>query len=291
MIDAHMTMKRTARLLVFWLKTSRPGLYFQWLWLYLLPVAGTDAHTSPVFWGGLAFATLPLSLLVYGWNDLVRVAEAVQNRGAFHIALSGGSTPEPFYIRLVIDPRYRALPWDKIHVWMVDERRVPEDNEKSNWRMIRESLLDHVDAPLDHLHPMPVMHDDPASEYEASLRSVFGDVGMPRMDVILLGMGDDCHTASLFPQSAAIDVRDRWITVNEGEHVTPPDRVTMTYPLINAARHIGVLVVGSKKNVPLRRVSDQMQTGPDPTHVPISGIAPEADGDMVWYLDPAAAGI
>ena len=111
--------------------------------------------------------------------------------------------------------------------------------------------------------------------------------------MILLGMGEDCHTASLFPRSAALQVYDHWLTVNTGEYVTPPERVTMTYPLINAARHIGVLVVGAAKNIALQRVSEQMRRGPDPTRLPITGVAPIAGGgaDMVWYLDPAAAGM
>ena len=228
---------------------------------------------------------------------MVRGTEAVQNRRVFHLALSGGSTPEPFYMRLVMDPRYRAMPWDKVHVWLVDERRVDEHDERSNWKMVCETLLDHVPIPARQLHPIPALHPDPVGRYEAQLRLVFqmSDCATqpPRFDMILLGMGEDCHTASLFPRSAALQVYDHWLTVNTGEYVTPPERVTMTYPLINAARHIGVLVVGAAKNIALQRVSDQMRRGPDPTRLPITGVAPMAGGaaDMGWYLDPAAAGM
>ncbi len=222
---------------------------------------------------------------------LAAAMEAVRERGVFHLALSGGSTPEPFYIRLVTDPRYRPLPWHRTHIWIVDERRVPEDSDKSNIRMIRESLTDHTGAKRSLVHAMPVLAGDPAAEYEATLRDVFEAPGdaPPRIDFVLLGMGDDCHTASLFPHSPALEVTDRWVAVNDGPNVTPPDRVTMTYPLLNAARQLAVLCVGGKKHAALRRVAD-LQGKTDIANLPISGIHPaNDDGDLTWYLDPPAA--
>lgn len=226
--------------------------------------------------------------------------DAAGRRGVFHLALSGGSTPEPFYVRLVTDPRFRGLPWDKTHLWMADERRVPEDDPRNNYRMIRESLADHVPMRSRQKHPMPVLLDDPAAAYERELREAFqggpasaGGTGVPRLDFILLGMGDDAHTASLFPGSAALSVSDRLIAVNDGAGVTPPPRITMTYPLINAARHVAVLAVGEKKAATLRRVNAQLAQGPDRAAMPITGIDPQraAGGTMTWYLDPAAAGV
>lgn len=223
-------------------------------------------------------------------------SDAVAQRDAFHLALSGGSTPEPFYMRLVIDPRFRGLPWDRTHLWIVDERRVPETDECSNYRMICESLADHVPMRRRQKHPVPTALEDPASAYEQELREVFGfgrpDGQPPRMDFVLLGMGEDGHTASLFPHSPALAVTDRWVVNNEGERVTPPARTTMTYPLINAARVVAVLVVGEKKAATVRRVEEQLQRGPDPAALPITGIDPEAahDGQLIWYLDAAAAG-
>lgn len=220
-------------------------------------------------------------------------AAAVKQRGVFHVALSGGSTPEPFYIRLVTDPRFRGLPWQDTHVWIVDERRVPEDHEKSNYKMIRETLIDHVPMRKRNAHPMPVMEADPAGAYERQLASEFnvkaGDATPPSLDFVLLGMGDDTHTASLFPGSPAIDEQRRWVAVNEGPKVTPPDRVTMTYPLLNAARHVAVLVTGAKKRLALGLVEKQLAVGPDPRRYPITGVAPTS-GQLTWYLDPAAAG-
>ncbi|QQE12214.1 6-phosphogluconolactonase [Planctomycetota bacterium] len=214
--------------------------------------------------------------------------QAIKRDGAFHIALSGGSTPEPFYTDLIIDPRYRGIPWEVTHVWIVDERRVPFDNDKSNIKMIRESLVSHVPIPEENIHPMPVMDEHPDTEYEAELRKHFSGEDMPQLDFILLGMGDDCHTASLFPNSDAIDEHDRMIVINAGPNVTPPDRVTMTYPLINNARHIGVLVTGKKKFESLERVAALHKLNhTDPHNVPISGVKPIL-GDIVWYLDHAA---
>ncbi|WP_432797123.1 6-phosphogluconolactonase [Poriferisphaera sp. WC338] len=223
-------------------------------------------------------------------KDLIRFAlDAIGKRGAFHLALSGGGTPEPFYRDLVIDPRYRTMPWEKTHIWIVDERRVPFDDEKSNIKMIRETLTDHVPIVDEHVHPMPVMNENPDDDYEAELRRVFGESDeMPQLDLILLGMGGDCHTASLFPHSDALHVNDRMIVRNEGPNVTPPDRVTMTYPFINAARNIGVLVVGASKHEPLQRVAEEAKTGqPDIENVPISGIKP-TELPLIWYADHAA---
>ncbi len=217
--------------------------------------------------------------------------KADDERGGFHIALSGGTTPWPFYQRLLIDTRFRMIPWARTHIWIVDERRVPDDDDLSNFKSMRGSLLEDISIPPSQVHPMMVMRDDPAGLYEAELRAAFGPTdGPPRMDFVLLGLGGDCHTASLFPNSDAIGVNDRWIVVNDGPNVTPPARVTMTYPLLNAARQLAVLCVGSKKTEALRRVSEQMKAGPDPVNVPITGIQP-ADGELTWYLDAEAAGI
>lgn len=217
--------------------------------------------------------------------------KADRKRGVFHVALSGGTTPWPFYDALLIDPRFRKICWERTHLWIVDERRVPDDDDLSNFKSLRGSLLEDVSTPEGQVHPMPVLSDDPAGEYEQTLREVFGqDTGVPRMDFVLLGMGGDCHTASLFPNSDAIGVTDRWIVVNDGPNVTPPARVTMTFPLLNAARYLAVLCVGTKKTQAIKRVADQMKTGPDPVNVPITGIQP-TDGELTWYLDKDAAGI
>ena len=225
--------------------------------------------------------------------DLLDVArEAVEQRGQFHLALSGGGTPEPFYVRLVIDPTWRTLPWKQTHIWLVDERWVPREDARSNFRMIREALITQVPTPAEQVHPVPTTSADPADAYEAAMREVFGNLAeAPSLDWVLLGMGDDAHTASLFPQSAALDVTDRWIANNDGPNVVPPPRITMTYPLLNAARNLRVLVTGAKKHATLRRIEQHMKEhGPDPSVLPITGVSP-ARGNITWFLDgPAAMG-
>ena len=231
--------------------------------------------------------------------------DAVRQRQVFHLALSGGSTPDRFYQRLVTDPRFRPIPWQDTHLWIVDERRVPDDHEECNFHMIRQTLVDHVPIRQRCVHPMPVLDEDPATRYEAELRRAFAGQtaahDIPQLDFILLGMGDDAHTASLFPRSQAIDESKNLVAVNQGPHVTPPDRVTMTYPLLNAARQLVVLVTGQDKTDTLRRVDQQLrQSGPDPGLMPITGINPQAipagggegtsgGGQLTWYLDPQAA--
>jgi len=218
--------------------------------------------------------------------------QAVVDRGVFHLALSGGSTPERFYVRLVTDPRFRAIPWGQTHLWIVDERRVAQDDQRCNYRMIQQSLANHIPVKSNQLHPMPVLEDDPAGKYEAELLHAFGmQAGAkPRLDFVLLGMGGDGHTASLFPHSDALGESERLVVVNDGPNVTPPARVTMTYPLLNAARQIAVLVTGAKKTAMLKQIDQQLcEHGPDPKTLPITGIKPD-QGKLAWYLDRAAAG-
>ena len=230
---------------------------------------------------------------------MISAKQAVACRGGFHLALSGGSTPRPFYRRLATNPRFRLTPWSETHVWIVDERCVPESDDRSNVKMIRQSLTDHVPLRDGGLHPMPVLEVDPASRYENDLGDVFGlsptgwrtasSDTIPRLDFVILGIGDDGHTASLFPHSPALSVSNRWIVTNEGSCVTPPPRVTMTFPLLNAARRLAVLVTGKKKAAILERIDRHLQdAGPDAESLPITAIHP-MDGDLTWYLDPTAA--
>ena len=236
-------------------------------------------------------------------QDLLDAAhKAVNARGAFHLALSGGGTPEPFYERLATDLAFREMPWAQTHAWVVDERRVPADHEKANIRMLRSALLDHVSPPMPphQAHPMPVDGEDPAGRYADELAEAFGhrppSAGggsePPRLDFVLLGMGGDCHTASLFPGSPALGEAVAWVAENDGERVVPPPRVTMTYPLLNAARRVAVLLTGAGKHAALERVQALHEAGAaDTEEVPISGIDPAPrGGSLSWYLDAAAAG-
>ena len=221
-------------------------------------------------------------------HDLVESSlRAIRDRGVFHLALSGGSTPEPFYMRLCTDPRFRVIPWSQTHIWMVDERRVPADDDRLNFKMIKPVLIDHIPIRSRQVHPMPVLEPLAEDVYEAELRSVVPD---GRLDFILLGMGDDGHTASLFPGSRSLSETDRWIAANDGPGVTPPARLTMTYPLINAGREVAVLATKAKKAQRLRSIHDMLaSTGPDLQKYPITGVNP-IEGSLTWYLDAPAAG-
>jgi len=220
--------------------------------------------------------------------DIVSQAKAcVRAFGDFHLALSGGSTPMPLYQRMMIDPSYRDMPWRRTHLWIVDERCVPFEHEKSNFGQIREMICEHSDIPPSQVHPIHACEPDADARYEAELREVLGwrEKGHDRLDYVLLGMGDDGHTASLFPHSPALAVADRLACFNRGPSVTPPDRVTMTYPLLNAARFIGALVVGRKKAAMIHRIVNGIET---PREIPIKGVVP-LGGEFRWYLDADSA--
>lgn len=220
-------------------------------------------------------------------EKLVDIAlQSVRLRGAFHLALSGGSTPQRLYHRMVTDVEFRLLPWSKMHLWLVDDRSVPLDDDASNSGMLQGFFADHVPIDPGRLHLMQATAPDGDLQYEQALARHLGAAG--RLDYVLLGMGEDGHTASLFPGSPALTVTDRQVVFNDGETVTRPrPRLTMTYELINAARHIAVLVTGRNKHAMLKRVA---VSGLDVKHLPITGIRPDhRDHRMFWYLDADAA--
>ena len=183
---------------------------------------------------------------------LSKIQSAIQEREIFTIALSGGSTPKPLYEAIA----RQNLPWDKIHVFWGDERYVPPDNPDSNQLMARRAWLDRVDIPAENIHPMPTDEPDPADaarKYEAHLGEFFNlqPGEFPAMDLNLLGMGDDGHTASLFPHTDALHVRDRLITV--GNKDAQP-RITFTVPTINRARCVMFVVAGADKRSALAQI-------------------------------------
>jgi 6-phosphogluconolactonase len=217
---------------------------------------------------------------------IIHAQNCARKFGDFHLALSGGSTPLPFYTRLMLDPAYRDFPWRKTHIWIVDERRVPDDDERYNFKHIHDILGEHSGVPAEQIHPIPVLEKDADLQYESELRQTLAwrEKGHDRLDFVLLGMGNDGHTASLFPNSPALDAADRLVVINAGESVTPPDRVTMTYRLLNASRFIAVLVTGENKRATLARVEHQDATARE---LPILGIAPTG-GSLRWYIDAPA---
>ncbi len=227
---------------------------------------------------------LACDLLLHAFN-------CVRAFGDFHLALSGGSTPLPFYRRLMVDPLFRDFPWKRTHLWIVDERRVPPDDERCNFLQISETLVEHSDIPRSQVHSMDALAPNADRAYEKELRDTLSwrEKGHDRLDFVLLGMGSDGHTASLFPRSPAIAEHRRLVVLNSGPTVTPPDRVTMTLPLINASRFVAVLVTGSAKRAAIERVALAAATGALQTEdMPILGVKP-IGGALRWYVDHEAA--
>lgn len=221
-------------------------------------------------------------------SDLFFQAKAcVRSFGDFHLALSGGSTPEPLYRRLMYDPRVRDFPWKKTHLWQVDERCVEDDDDRRNWKMIGDILLDHSDIPHAQAHPMPVLDPDGDRRYERELRDTleWREKGHDRLDYVLLGIGGDLHTASLFPGSIALDApAGRLAVFNDGPGVVPPKRMTLTYELLNASRFLAVMVTGKAKRDAVARLTREALA---PADAPVLGIRP-VGGVLRWYLDRAA---
>jgi len=217
------------------------------------------------------------------------VAEAVERRGFCYFALSGGSTPRGLYLRLAADGVSGEVAWQNVHVFFGDERDVPQDHIESNFLMAQRTLLDHVPIQVSHIHPMPADAEDlagAAASYEQLIREVVPiENGGPRFDLILLGMGMDGHTASLFPQTEAIGVTDR-LVMSYFVPVLGRSRMTFTYPLINAARNVILFVTGADKAVATARLLGAEP--PDAGDLPAAGIAPTS-GRLTVILDAPAA--
>ncbi len=214
-----------------------------------------------------------------------RARTAIRRAGRFAVALSGGQTPRRAYEWLACPPFRDAVEWTRVHVFWGDERCVPFEDPRSNARMAHEALLDHVPIPRSQIHPI-VCAGDPeaaAARYEAALRDFFGE-RPPRFDLIFLGLGEDGHTASLFPFSPALEEQARWVAAVEGPDIP---RVTLTFPVLNQARWVVFMVAGANKAAILREV----QKGPlDPRRWPAQGIRPAA-GRLLWLVDRAAAAL
>ena len=207
-----------------------------------------------------------------------RIQTAIAERGRCAIALAGGSTPQPLYAGLATED----LPWSKLHIFWGDERYVPVDHSDSNAGMAKAAWLDKVAIPSEQIHIIPTHFEVPtnaAQAYEQTITQAFG-AELPVFDVMLLGMGDDGHTASLFPFTAAVNVSDRLVTV--GEKSGEP-RITLTAPLINHSRCVIFLVSGSNKQTALAQVFSQ---DADDNAFPSRKIRP--NGELWWLLDVAA---
>ncbi len=269
----------------------------------------------------------PAALALAAAQHFVRAATAaVAERSRFTVALAGGSTPAELY-RLLSRPPYREqIPWEQTLVFFGDERCVPPDHLWSNYRMAREALLDHVPLSPANIHRMAgeLAPADAAADYARVIRRTFGLRGAARpvFDLILLGMGDDGHTASLFPGMPALAERRRLVAATDVPGYVQPAvaRITLTYPVLNAARHVMFLVAGASKAAKVRavlgagqvadadlpdlafsaapRISKHPERRPAAVRGPQSKDAPSpaalvhpTTGRLTWLLDCAAAGL
>ncbi|MDB4955642.1 MAG: pgl [Myxococcales bacterium] len=220
-------------------------------------------------------------------DELTAIAKAaVAARGSCSIALSGGSTPKRLFQLLAAQGR-GALPWDQIDLWWGDERTVPPDHPDSNYRMTREALIDPLQLSPTRVHRIPAElpdHDAAATAYERELVAALGSP--PVFDLVLLGMGPDGHTASLFPGSPALREAKRFVVANPVDSPVAKGkttRITLTAPALNAARHVRFLVAGADKADSLEQV---LEGPPNPIKYPSQLIV---NGDVAWLVDRAAA--
>jgi len=236
--------------------------------------------------------------------DLTAAVEGRQasQRGTASLALAGGSTPRPLYERLAGEPYRSAVPWERLQVFWGDERCVPPDHPASNYRMAREALLDHVPVAASRVHRLrgELPPPEAARLYAAQLEAVLGRP--PRLDLVLLGLGADGHTASLFPAAFAAAVEGggdgeasddphpgRWAAPATAP-AEPRQRVTLTLSTLDAARRVLFLVAGADKAAAVARSLASPTAAPRPGEAPTPAarVRP-TDGDVLWLLDAAAA--
>ncbi len=216
--------------------------------------------------------------------------EAIRGHGAFRVALSGGSTPTKLY-SLLATPEFSAhVPWRAVHLFWGDERCVPPDDPESNYGMVRQVLLQRIQIPATNVHRMrgEIDPDQGAAEYEALLREAFGTTPnkVPRFDLVLLGLGEDGHTASLFPGASALQETER-LAVAVYVKKLQAYRMTLTRPVIVQSAVVAFLVAGESK----RSIVARVLRGSDGAELPAQRVWP-TEGKLIWFLDiPAAAEI
>jgi 6-phosphogluconolactonase len=220
-------------------------------------------------------------------DEFIRLATStVQSSGRFTVALAGGSTPKGLYTLLATNT---TLPWEKMYFFFGDERHVPPDDPGSNYRMARETLLSKVSIPAGNVFRVPAENPDAgqaASSYEQTLRQFFQTPpgSFPRIDLILLGMGPDGHTASLFPGTKALQEKSRLVVANWVEKFKT-DRITLTLPVLNNGAMVTFLVSGQDKADALKKVLE----GNQPGELFPSKLIHPTDGKLIWLMDRAAA--
>ena len=221
------------------------------------------------------------------WTADFLLQRALAASGPFTVALSGGSTPKRLYEVLAGGDHARRFPWDRVRLCFGDERMVPPDHDDSNYAMANAALLSKVPVPPEHVFRMPTDGDpaEAAARYGRDLRGLYGadrlEPGRPLFDVVLLGLGENGHTASLFPDTPVLDEEVAWVGTCE-PHDAPHARLTLTYPAIGSSAAVLFLVAGSGKASVVRAVR-----GGDAS-LPAARV--RCEGELVWVLDRAAAG-
>ena len=220
-----------------------------------------------------------------------RIAEwiadtALRSDGSIRIALSGGSTPRPVYSLLASAGFRERFPWARTQWFWGDERFVPHDDPESNYRMAWEAMLSRAPAPPQNIFPIPTdgTPEDAARRYEQTLKQIYGkpalDPAIPLFDIMLLGVGEDGHTASLLPGNPVLAETTRWVSeVTQGR---PEVRITLTYPAIESSRHVAFLLQGQSKDAIFADIRSGRST------VPAARVHPA--GDIIWFADRASAG-
>lgn len=213
-----------------------------------------------------------------------QAAAALTARGRFNLVLSGGSTPRQLYEELAKPAWAQQLAWKNIYIFWGDERLVPPDDPRSNFRMAKQALLDHINIPPENIYPIPHCQTAAAASlYESALQRQFGQ--LPTFDFILLGLGEDGHTASLFPNTAAVTEQNRWVCAVPPPLGQGPARITLTLPVINRAEAVCFLVTGRSKAAIVHRLLIPAGNAPA---LPAQQVAP-VSGTLTWLLDAAAA--
>jgi 6-phosphogluconolactonase len=226
---------------------------------------------------------------------ICEIAEgAIKERGIFTFVLSGGTTPRLLYEELTKEPYASRVDWQHTHLFWGDERCVPSDNPDSNFSLAFQTLISRVDVPPPNIHRIPATTGSAkavAEEYEKTLREFFqpavendSSISFPSFDLVLLGMGVDGHTASLFPGDAALEERTSWVVAVEGSSASPPvPRITLTLPVINEAKCVIFLVSGSNK----LKVLQEILNNPHTATYPAAHVQPS--GNLLWFIDEGLA--
>jgi 6-phosphogluconolactonase len=214
---------------------------------------------------------------------------ACASPGRFAIALSGGSTPKRLYQLLAAPPLIDAMPWERVHFFWGDDRFVPWDDPNSNYAMAHDAMLARVPIPPGNIHGIQFTGDiaGAARQYERELQSYYGsetlDPSRPLFDIVLLGMGPDGHTASLFPGKPALDNKQHWVSGVPEPGLNPfVPRITLTFPTLGSSRSVAFVAAGADKTAMMRRVLAGERELPSARVTPV--------GELIWFVDRAARG-